>query len=976
MKHAFILLVILFGTLTHASAQDTQASGDTPTTLQAWADRLSKFGQSLPQEEIFIHTDNTSYFLGDTIFYQAYVVRSDGRPSNISGLLYVELLNHDGYLVERQKVKLEAGMGSGTIALLDTLYGGYYELRAYTRWQLNWGQYEHEHTKISEQWFYDKRMAKEYYRDYDKLYSRVFPVFDKPKEAGDYTEDMTLRPLRRYFKSDGTKEEASVTLYPEGGHLIVGVPCRVAFDVCDEDGLHLDGTLSIEDKNGNVVATAKTENRGRGSFTFTPTDETYRYTFSDQKRSGKGKLPKAETDGCAIQVSTEADGIHISLMGSGTAASEPLGLTAMCHGIVADFQSLAAGSSHTAIIPLDKLQTGVVQISVFNDAGRIYADRLVFVRKDDFRPANVTFSGIKTDNSYQPFTPITMGVHGIPGASVSLSVRDAAHSEYIYDSGNILTEMLLCSQLKGFVEAPEYYFEADDDTHRRALDLLLMVQGWRRYNWVEMATPKAFTLNYMPEKTEIMMGQVLRYTAEEQEDFITSYARAGLDEAGMSADYDEFANSQYSSYASREMVHKWNSAKAAMAVAKILQDELHVDAGDYDNQKQDPRDNYIEMRLLQNQAQDADQRREQATKASMTGDVAASRFNENEGNLKREVLVHAEFVQPGVNGQKGDAVMGDMETYDKGAFQITAPGFYDHIYFFLGASDTTKWKAGRQHVWIHNAEDDRQRIEYPEYYVRLKSIYPRFVKPYNVYQTQMRELPKDSPISPMEAGVRKLNEVTVMARRNGLSKFNPNKPAFVIDAYEAFNNVCDAGFCPGYYIGAGRFISDVARTYIGDMNMERPYDLESRFESKNLSFNFSPGVLAEYNHLTNLDKVYIYTDYSPRREGDKKFSQSNQPIVTVDLRRYEDGSRRVTYRDRRYVLAGYSVCEDFYHPDYSTRPLPSTKDYRRTLYWNPALKLDDKGDATVTFYNNSKQTIMHVSAEGMGTNGELLTGQQ
>ena len=32
-----------------------------------------------------------------------------------------------------------------------------------------------------------------------------------------------------------------------------------------------------------------------------------------------------------------------------------------------------------------------------------------------------------------------------------------------------------------------YYFESDDSVHRRASDLLMLVQGWRRYDWEELS---------------------------------------------------------------------------------------------------------------------------------------------------------------------------------------------------------------------------------------------------------------------------------------------------------------------------------------------------------------------------------------------------------------------------------------------------------------------------------------------------------
>ena len=83
---------------------------------------------------------------------------------------------------------------------------------------------------------------------------------------------------------------------------------------------------------------------------------------------------------------------------------------------------------------------------------------------------------------------------------------------------------------------------------------------------------------------------------------------------------------------------------------------------------------------------------------------------------------------------------------------------------------------------------------------------------------------------------------------------------------------------------------------------------------------------------------------------------------------------RPTYRDRHIILHGYDVSEEFYCPNYSQRPLPSLKDYRRTLYWNPNLELDDNGHADVTFWNNSLSTSITVSAEGITPKGKILTG--
>ena len=180
-------------------------------------------------------------------------------------------------------------------------------------------------------------------------------------------------------------------------------------------------------------------------------------------------------------------------------------------------------------------------------------------------------------------------------------------------------------------------------------------------------------------------------------------------------------------------------------------------------------------------------------------------------------------------------------------------------------------------------------------------------------------------------------------------------------------------------MGPDNFANQIARTYIGDMNMERHYEFELRYDSRLANSdqtNWGPKEREVFEHMKNLDKVYIYTDYSPRREGDKHFEANNQPQVIIDLRQFQgnDGPRPV-YRDRRYILPGYAVGEVFYQPDYSKNPLPEQKDYRRTLYWNPSLQLDSKGEAQVEFYNNGKKTQICVSAEGMTPDGHLLTGR-
>lgn len=75
---------------------------------------------------------------------------------------------------------------------------------------------------------------------------------------------------------------------------------------------------------------------------------------------------------------------------------------------------------------------------------------------------------------------------------------------------------------------------------------------------------------------------------------------------------------------------------------------------------------------------------------------------------------------------------------------------------------------------------------------------------------------------------------------------------------------------------------------------------------------------------------------------------------------------------RSTYFEGYSRVREFYSPDYSECALPDSADYRRTLYWNPDVRTDHLGRASVSFYNNARTKRLHVRAEGFTRNGEFI----
>jgi len=1058
-RHIFLFLLLVPCSLLPCTAQDdslkwdfsdifqgTKESPSLPSSLEGWKDHLELFGRNIPQEEVFLHMDNTCYFAGDTLYFKAYVRRSDtGRLTNLSQLLYAELWNQEGYMLERHHVKLKDGQGTGSFVLSDSLYGGFYELRAYTRWQLNWGEYQHPHTWPAEQWFFNKKMAKEFYRDYEKLYQRIFPLYDKPSSPGIYSHDMTERPHMRYFRTEVKKAPPVVNLYPEGGVIVEGTRARVAFEANEADGEHISGTMRLYGRGGQLLQEQRTENRGRGTLEFDcEHGVTYSAIFtSDSNKVVRRRMPKAETDGCAVRADVTENQLLLTLQPRGEAAGETLGVTVMVGGALHYFQKFRAEDTQISI-PTDSLPTGVAQITVFNAHGRVYSDRLCFVRhQQDIEAAKVQFAGIR--NTYEPFDSIRLSVENplAAGSTISLAVRDASTSEYLYDSSNILTEMLLCSQIRGFVEQPHYYFEKNDEPHRRHLDLLLMVQGWRRHNWITMSTPGIFRINHPIEKTPVYFGAVYRYVALGHE---------GYEGWGNMMD-QEIKRYDFS----RPVGGEWFAQRNKKPQGMI---PLLGNAGE----ERDKHNAYSYL-LRDNESANFD-----------------GRNYYDEGNLRREVRVHAEYRQMSDMGMKG--IYGDITTKN-GRFVLELPGFYHECILDFSAPDTKKGKTAKpmsrktkrwlrkrqkklgrgravpslEHQWIMPSE-----TEYPEFYVRLTPYHPRFCKPFNYYHTHVAPPREGTKLMPSLRDGHTLAQVTVRSKHGGLRKFDSNHPAVVRDAYRTFNECIDAGFTPGWFPGSQSFAGWTKRLLVGDMNMyrdyqtyddyvrstqmsalddwsaEREYDpfpfrwtnsrgnpvvwgrdvggmvfndspstLPTRDDERalrykwpdpaDMPFQLGPepsssarrsgvwstsnrfvfshtgldGMTQSLHFLRNLRNVTLITDYAPRMEGSRRYWGANQPTVDIGFESLTKGPRP-TYRDRHFVLQGYDVCEEFYSPCYRERPLPSVKDYRRTLYWNPNLLLDEKGCAAVTLWNNSNATSITVSAEGITPQGKILTG--
>ena len=495
---------------------------DYSSELIKFADNIREFNSLFPQEKVYLEFDNTAYFQGENIWFKAFVTQATTLERAPSGVLYVDFLAPTGQLIRQQKLKIVAGQADGVIPLLDAgtqqtrekqgilaYPSGFYEIRAYTQNMLDFSP--------------------------EAVFSRVIPVYTQPKYVGEYDRSHVVsnqdNPLVEQIRGKTVEQKRSVnvTFYPEGGNLIYGLPSRVAFKATGSDGFGTDGALvmtgveyaSVWGK-GVVYTTINsrqdsvfTVHDGMGSFVFTPDgSETVKFTTSDGENI-RCKLPKTEKSGYSMMADMISDTqMQVNIWRTDDRIGEQTALAVTCRGEVVHFEEIRDIDNSQLEIDCSEWPVGVCRVTLFNKEGNILSSRSIFHRGPEFISPTIT---VRTDSmSRQSLDKEVIEFcltdqEGNPFRDrFCLSVRDATD----YGGGrtdNLQTNLLLSSDLRGYIHDPAWYLESDDEEHREALDLLTMVQGWERYEWQTMAGLKEFEEKHRIEEGLTMNGWILSY---------------------------------------------------------------------------------------------------------------------------------------------------------------------------------------------------------------------------------------------------------------------------------------------------------------------------------------------------------------------------------------------------------------------------------------------------------------------------------
>ncbi|MBE7176813.1 MAG: TonB-dependent receptor plug domain-containing protein [Mucilaginibacter polytrichastri] len=538
--------------------------------IKAIIDKLTAFFEKNPQEKIYLHLDKPFYAIGDNIWFKAYVVTGEEhRLSNISKIIYVDLINEKDSIKQTLKLPLTAGMARGDFALADTLAEGNYRIRAYTNWMRNFDtQYFFDQTvritnAISNSVFTssDFRFSGEgnqqnveariTYTDLDgkpyadKTVSYEVMLDSRQIARGKGTTDasgvLDLRFENRqpFILKSGrittsirvddkisvtkiipvktTSAKVDVQFFPEGGNLLNNVRSRMAFKAVGPDGRGVNIRGMILEDGSREVVTFGDAHLGMGAFSYVPLEGkqyTARITFPDGSERSE-KLPQAVNTGFSLAV-FDTDDQHFTVRitpspGALSQANESLSLVAQSSGkVYFAAKSTVEKNTFSATVAKSRFPSGIVQFTLFNGAGEPMNERIVFVNRQD--KLNITVTPDKP--AYQPRqkTRMTMEVKDPSGKPVQGSFSVAITNEGLVPkneaSGNMLSTLLLTSDIKGYVENPGSYFKDDSEKTRSDLDMLMLTQGYRRFEWRQLMNNVLPVLSFQPEKTMDISGRI------------------------------------------------------------------------------------------------------------------------------------------------------------------------------------------------------------------------------------------------------------------------------------------------------------------------------------------------------------------------------------------------------------------------------------------------------------------------------------
>lgn len=425
---------------------------------------MAVYAEQFPTEKMHIHFDKSMYNKEETIFYKVYLL-SGTELSGLSKNVYLEWYDTTGKMLKQTVAPLYQSTAKGSFELPADYTGNFIHVKAFTRWMLN----------------------------------------DDP--AFRYEKDITINTsTANPPKKQPIVFKTRVETFPEGGTLVSGLTTRIAFKATNQFGspVFIKGFL-VTDKN-KILDTLRTKHDGMGSFWLLPNpQEGYKLNWTDENgKTGTTPITVSKTQGARISIKTTNEKALVQVERTQNVPDNFKKMNLLVHMNQVLYYKVSLNASEklllNAAVPIDELPTGILQFTLFTSDWLPIAERIIFVnnRLHEFNtklnPALVSLDK-RGKNVYE------ISVSDTATTNMSVSITDASIGEP--DERTIFSDILLSSEIKGKVHNPGYYLSSDADTVTANLDLVMLTNGWRRFDWDKVKAGITPTLQY-PAETDFM----------------------------------------------------------------------------------------------------------------------------------------------------------------------------------------------------------------------------------------------------------------------------------------------------------------------------------------------------------------------------------------------------------------------------------------------------------------------------------------
>lgn len=435
--------------------------------IEKTAQELQKHQFENFQEKIYAHLNRPDLIVGEILWFKLYAVDATlHKPSYLSKIAYVELLDMNNHPVLQTKIDLAAGFGQGSFYLPSTLATGQYTFRAYTNWMKN----------FDEAFFFHQSVT-------------LINTLKATESVVGFLNNTVL-----------------LELFPEGGQWVFGLPSRTAFKVT-RGGLGIKSKVALLNQKNDTVAKAITLVNGMGRFEFTPEPgNMYQaIAYNSALSIAQKSLSPINNNGYTLLVSDTLQQIKIKAYSTESSTSVAM-IVHTRQSIKGIGEQTTKNGLATFFLDKEKLGDGITHITIFDGSNKPVCERLYFKK-----PVSPKLKVTPNQELYGTRRKITVSISGaeaLTNFSMSVFRTDSTRVE-----SSIAANILLTSDLAGFVETPEYYFSSDTNA-LLAADNLMLTHGWRRFNWEKLKVPKQ-ELIYLPEiRGHLVQAKIVTETGE------------------------------------------------------------------------------------------------------------------------------------------------------------------------------------------------------------------------------------------------------------------------------------------------------------------------------------------------------------------------------------------------------------------------------------------------------------------------------